>query len=68
MKMAKKKMGLSSKCLQAIIDYAESAADYESNMHSCKYHKDKKACNRAEIINKKVTGPLIDNLFNQCRI
>ena len=65
--MAQKK-GLSAKCINSIMAYAESAADYESRIHRCKDHKDKKSCTYAKRISEKATQPLIDNLFRYCRL
>ena len=65
--MANKK-GLSSACLNAIMEFSEQSAQYQDAMHNCQVHRNKTACKNAEIINEKVTGPLIDTLFKQCRM
>lgn len=62
-----KKSGLSSACLNAIIEFSEQSAQYQDAMHNCQVHKNKTACKNAKTINKKVTGPIIDRMFNQCR-
>ena len=62
-----KKNGLSSACLNAIIDFSEQSAQFQDAQHNCQVHRNKTACKNVKIINKKVTGPLIDNLFRQCR-
>ena len=64
--MAKKK-GLSSACLNAIIGFTEQSAQYQDAEHNCRVHKNKIACKNAKIIDKKVTGPLIDKIFKHCR-
>ena len=38
-----KKSGLSSACLNAIIDFSEQSAQYQDAIHNCQVHKNKTA-------------------------